>query len=115
MKTINFQGKKIAITKDNTLIFTGIMLVALSGILLGAFAWATFIIDGNFDSQFWLNYSITMSAVLLGFFGMLITRLVNERKKANYVIIKQKLKNFRASVVKNKQIGTNEVLVKVGL
>lgn len=112
MKTIQFNGKEIKITRDGILNVTGISLIVFSVILLGLFAWVTFIFEGNLDKNFWINYAITMCAILLGFFGMLITRITSERKKPAYIITKQKLKNRRTAITKSKQINQMKYWLK---
>lgn len=112
MKSFTFKGKEIKITKDSVLVTTGITLILLSAVLLGLFAWANFIVNGNFDKQFWLKYIFTIASVLLGFFGMLIIRISNERKNPAFLTTKLKLKQSRINIIENKVINQTNYWLK---
>ncbi|MDD3862251.1 MAG: hypothetical protein PHV79_00130 [Clostridia bacterium] len=114
-KEISYKCKKIIITSDKMTIFTGIVLIILSFILSGFFAF----ISVGFNTQalttvdFYLAWVISMAIVYLCFFGTYVIRKTHNLKDAKLVRCRQELRDFRVSIVRGNNIQNCENWLKI--
>ena len=112
---IKYKGKDIVITKDLMQAVSGVMLVLLSLILSGFFAFVSvgFDISKVLTWGFLISYCITLGTMYLCFFGMYVIREGRNKNKPSVVQNNQARKDFRDMIVSNKKLETCENWLKI--
>lgn len=112
---VKYNGKDIVVTKDAMQVISGGLLVLLSLILSGLFAFVSVGFDPSklLSGGFWLSYCITTATVWLCFFGVYVIRESRNKRQPKIIINNQKRRDFRESIVKNRKIESCENWLKI--
>lgn len=112
---IKYKGRNIIVTKDAMQTISGGLLVLLSLILSGLFAFVSVGFDPSklLTGGFWVSYCITTATVWLCFFGVYVIRESRNKRQPKIVINNQKRRDFRETIVENRKIDSCENWLKI--
>ena len=112
---IKFKGRDIIVTKDIMQVLTGAVLILLSVIMSGFFAFVSvgFDIKRLADGSFWLAYFLTLATMYVGFFGVYVIREGRNKRQPKIIINNQARRDFRDAIVSNRKIESCENWLKI--
>ena len=112
---VKYNGKNIIVTKDTMQTISGGLLVLLSLILSGLFAFVSVGFDPSklLTGGFWVSYCVTTATVWLCFFGVYVIREGRNKRQPKIVINNQKRRDFREFIVENRKIDSCENWLKI--
>lgn len=113
--TIKFQGKNIVVTKDIMQSLAGCVLIALSFIMSGFFAFVSvgFDVSRLLTPAFWLSYLITLLTMYIGFFGVYVIREGRNKRQPKVVINNRQRRDFRDNIISNGKLESCENWLKI--
>lgn len=112
---VKYGGKNIIVTKDLMQAISGGLLILLSLVLSGFFAFVSvgFDVSRLASGSFWLSYFITLATMYVGFFGVYVIREGRNKRQPNFVINNEKRRDFRDSIVRNRKLESCENWLKI--
>lgn len=114
-KWVKYKGKKIFLTKDLMQTVSGVMLVLLSLILSGFFAFVRVGFDPSklITWDFWVSYFINIGTMYLCFFGVYVIRESRNKKQPKIVTNNQARRDFRDMIINNRKLDSCENWLKI--
>ena len=112
---VKYNGKDIVVTKDLMQTVMGFVLVLLSFILSGFFAFVSVGFDASrlVTGSFWLSYFITLGTMYICFFGVYTIREGRNKRQPKIVINNTARRDFRNSIIANRKLESCENWLKI--
>lgn len=103
---VNYDGTKLAATKEIVTQIAGLSLISLSALLLGLFDFSELRFDFGkiLTSEFWINYFIKLALYYTAFIGMYIITRNKQMQSKRTLTHKGEIQKLRKYIVENRLI-----------
>lgn len=108
------KNKQILINRDFFKIGIGLIILIGDSLLAGIIQLFEFGFDMSylFTSEFWTSYAIKLVISYVALFGAYIIRKVINKRTPKFVVQREKIKDCKQTIVKNKKIGVHKNWLK---
>lgn len=108
------KDKQILITRDFFKVGIGIIILIADSLIAGVVQLFEFGFDMTylFTAEFWTAYAIKLVISYVALFGAYIIRKVKDKRSPRFVVQREKIKEYKQTIVKNRQIGAKKNWLK---
>lgn len=108
------KDKEILITRDFFKVGIGIIILIADSLIAGVVQLFEFGFDMSylFTSEFWTPYSIKLIISYVALFGAYIIRKTKNKRSPKFVVQREKIKECKQNIVKNRKIGASKNWLK---